>query len=165
MFSWIRNFSGRFSWIRNPGLLQVDDLGPKHQFWQWFKEFGVCCWNLVSYINALIMHIFQDFEFAVFKPFYQDVFFVEMFIYIVFGGLTPIDWTSKPLLHFFNFRSFFVVLASKMYTSNKNFISGPHFPHGWVNEWSTFTPQKTEKQQNNHQTQGVEHFLVQKKIQ
>ena len=34
-------------------------------------------------------------------------------IFIVFGGLTPIDWISKPLLQSFNVRSFFVVFGLK----------------------------------------------------
>ena len=38
VFGWIRNFSGRYGWIRNPFLLQVDDLGPKkHLFLQCFQ--------------------------------------------------------------------------------------------------------------------------------
>ena len=37
VFGWSRNFSGRFGWIRNPFLIHLDDLGPKHLFLQCFQ--------------------------------------------------------------------------------------------------------------------------------
>ena len=56
--------------------------------------------TFVSYLSAVILHTFQDFEFAAFKSFLSRClrFFFEMPIFIVFGGLTPIDWPSKLLL-------------------------------------------------------------------
>ena len=57
---------------------------------------------------AVILHTCQDFELAVFKPFFIKIFkvFFEMPISIVFGGLTPIDWASQHFLQSFNFKSF-----------------------------------------------------------
>ena len=47
--------------------------------------------TFVSYLNAIILDTFQDFEFAAFKPFLSKCsrFFTDMPIFIVFGGLTP----------------------------------------------------------------------------
>ena len=72
----------------------------------------MCCWNLFSDLNAIILHPFHlFFELAVFKPFFVKMFkaFFETSILVVFGGLTPIDWTSKRLLQSFNFKCFGVV--------------------------------------------------------
>ena len=69
--------------------------------------------TFVSYLSAIILDAFQDFEFAAFRPFVIKIFkvFFDMPVFIVFGGLTLIDWTSKPLLQSLNFRSFFVVFG------------------------------------------------------
>ena len=48
-------------------------MGQNTYFCSVFNEFGVCV-LLVSYLNALILHTFQDFELAVFKPFFIKMF-------------------------------------------------------------------------------------------
>ena len=72
----IRNFSCRFTWIRNQFLLQIDDFGPKHLFLLFFQWVRCVCvvGTFSAYLNAILLHLFQDFEPAVFKPFfYEDV--------------------------------------------------------------------------------------------
>ena len=71
--------------------------------------------TFVSYLNVRILHTFQDFEFAAFKPFFMKMFkvFFGIPIFIVFGGWAPIGWTSKPLLRSCNFRSFCIFFRLK----------------------------------------------------
>ena len=59
------------------------------------------------------LHTFQDIEPVAFKRIFLKMFKVlfEILIFMVLGGLTPIDWTSKSLLQSFNFRFFCVILA------------------------------------------------------
>ena len=115
LFGRIRNFSGRFSWIRNPVSSSYSTFQWKHLFDSVFNEFGVCCWNLcflvkcfsTAYIPGFWARCFQTLFIKMFKVFLWNA------IFIAFGGLTPIDWTSKPLLQSFNFRSFFVIFGLK----------------------------------------------------
>ena len=68
-----------------------------------------------SHFNAIILCPFQDFELAVFKPFFMKMFklFFETSIFIVFGGLTPIDWTSKRFLQSFKIKCSSVAFLPK----------------------------------------------------
>ena len=118
----IGNFSCRFTWIRNHlFLLQIDDLWAKTPIFAektLFNELGVCVCvvgTFSSYLNAKILHPFQGFELAVFKPFFYEDFKDFSLKYLfkeIFGGLTPIDWTSKCLLQSFNFKWFCAVFLA-----------------------------------------------------
>ena len=91
----IRNFFCRFTWIRNQFLLQIDDFGPKHLFCSAFNELGArVCVGVVgtfsSYLNAIILYPFRDFELAVFKPFFMKMFkFFLRNIYLTVFGVWP----------------------------------------------------------------------------
>ena len=84
-------------------------------FYSVFNGFGVCCWKLcfwlkcfnTAYIPGFWARYFQTLIIKMLKV------FIEIPIFVVFGGLTLIDWTSKPLLQSFNFRSFFGVFGLK----------------------------------------------------
>ena len=90
-------------------------LGQNTYFCSVFNEFGVCCWNLCFWQKCYDSAYIPGFWVCCVQTLFSRClrFFFEMPIFIVFGGLTPIDWTSRPLLQSFNFRSFFVVFGLK----------------------------------------------------
>ena len=108
--------SRSFTLIRNPFLLQVDEFGPKHLFWQSFSmSLGGVLLEPLFLFYAILPHTFQDFELAAFKTFLSRClrFSLECLFFMLFGGLTPIDWTGKPLLQSFKFGSFSVIFSLK----------------------------------------------------
>ena len=87
-------------------------FGAKTPILQCFQWVRCALLEPLFLFNAIILHTFQDFERAVFKPFVQDVKgFLWNTDFIAFGGLTLIDWTSRHLLQSFNFKSFCVILS------------------------------------------------------
>ena len=78
--------NGRFSWLRNPFLLQVDEFGPKHQFSVFSMSLVCVVGTFVACFNAISLRTIQDFELAAFKPLSIKMFkiFFEMPIFIVF---------------------------------------------------------------------------------
>ena len=91
-------------------------LGKKPYLCSVFNELGVCCWNLSFLFYAMTPAYIPGFWVRRFhKPFSIKMFKVFLWNthFIVFGGLTPNDWTSKPLLQSFNLRSFFVIFSLK----------------------------------------------------
>ena len=47
-------------------------LGRNTNLCSVFNEFGGCCGKLCFLFYAIALHSFQEFELAVFKPFYSD---------------------------------------------------------------------------------------------
>ena len=76
VLTWIRNQTRAFTWLRHHFYykLAISFWGRNTYFGNVFKEFGVCCWNLCFLFYAIILHTFQDFEPAIFKPIFFEMF-------------------------------------------------------------------------------------------
>ena len=82
LFAWLYALYRVFGWIRNfsAGLVGMGirfhhniAIFNENNFYNVFKEFGVCCWNFCFIVKCVMPHTFQDFELAVFIFFKQDV--------------------------------------------------------------------------------------------
>ena len=109
--------------IRNHFYFKLKMWG-QNPYFAVFSKSLVCIVGSFVLIYTISLHTIQDLSSLFSNPFIKMFkFFFEMPIFIVFGGLAPIGWTSKPLLQSSNFRSFYVILASKVFISDRNCFS------------------------------------------
>ena len=96
VFSWIRNFLAGTAGLGTHFYYKLTTLGQNTYFAMFSMSLVCVVGTFVSYLTAVILHTFQDFEFASLKPFLSSClrFFFEMPSFIVFGGFDS-DWLDK----------------------------------------------------------------------